>query len=291
VRPSIVAWAAHHGVPAWLVPDYLVLVGIGTVLAAWLTLRQSKRDGARVRGEARVLLLVYLAALAGGYLFEALRAIPEAIAERSISPLFTVGRAAYGGLLCAMAALAISCRATRLSAAALFDRVSVGSGLVFALVRTGCFLAGCDYGVPTASILGVRFPPGSLAANDHVGRGWIRSGAPTLPVHPTELYEAVLGLVAAAVAWVAIRSTRRRDGRVFTVWLATYALGRFTIEFLRGDVERGAWAGLSTAQWVSCAIVLALAGYWIKATDGPRSTWRDAHAGEGEPTLHDARPQ
>ncbi len=59
------------------------------------------------------------------------------------------------------------------------------------------------------------------------------------------------------------RSLRgRRDGRAFATFLATYAVGRFAIEFLRGDQDRGLALGLSTAQWVSVAIVAALAAVW-----------------------------
>jgi prolipoprotein diacylglyceryltransferase len=124
-------------------------------------------------------------------------------------------------------------------------------------VRTGCFLAGCDYGLPTAHAWGVRFPPGSLAALDHARRGFIPPGAPSLPVHPTQLYEAVLGLLAAALSSLAL-ARGRRDGRAFSIFLVVYAVGRFAIEFWRGDQERGRAFGLSTAQWVSVAIGVVL---------------------------------
>jgi len=128
-------------------------------------------------------------------------------------------------------------------------------------VRTGCFLAGCDYGLPTALPVGVRFPRGSLAALDHARRGFVPHGAPSLPVHPTQLYEAALGLAGAAAAALVLRRGRR-DGRAFAVFMAVYAVGRFAIELVRGDQDRGTFIGLSTAQWVSLAIVLALVA-WV----------------------------
>jgi prolipoprotein diacylglyceryltransferase len=143
---------------------------------------------------------------------------------------------------------------------AFLDRIAVGGGLVFAAVRTGCFLAGCDYGRPTSSRLGVRFPPGSLAALDHAARGFVPRGAPSLPVHPTQLYEAAVGIVFAAVAALLLRRPRR-DGSVFAASIAIYAVGRFLVENLRGDADRGAFLGLSTAQWTSLAVLAAL-GLW-----------------------------
>ena len=145
-----------------------------------------------------------------------------------------------------------------------FDRIAVGAGLTFALVRTGCFLSGCDYGRPTASIWGVRFPPGSLAAIDHLRRGFVPAGAPSLPVHPTQLYEAAVGLVAGLAAAFPI-ARGRRDGTAFATFLSIYAAGRFAIELLRGDQDRGAALGLSTAQWVSVSIATALVIAFVRA--------------------------
>jgi prolipoprotein diacylglyceryltransferase len=135
--------------------------------------------------------------------------------------------------------------------------VAIGVGLTFALVRTGCFLAGCDYGLPTAHAWGVRFPPGSLAAIDQARRGFVPRGASSLPVHPTQLYEVAIGLLAAVLSAIPVLRGRR-DGRAFATFLVTYAVGRFVIEFLRGDPDRGLALGLSTAQWVSVAIIAAL---------------------------------
>jgi len=103
----------------------------------------------------------------------------------------------------------------------------------------------------------VRFPPGSLAALDHARRGFVPLGSPSLPVHPTQLYEAALGLVGAGAAAMAL-ARGRRDGTAFCRFVAIYALGRFAIEFLRGDPNRGHTLALSTAQWVSVAILTAL---------------------------------
>lgn len=262
MRPIVLAWLAHHGLPGWLLPDYFELAALATLVGSLLALRLAARDGASRTHTARAIACAYLAALAGGTLFEALRALPAALAVHSLRPLAHPGRAAYGGLLFAIVAAAVYLRSVREPLAPFFDRVAVGAGLTFALVRTGCFLAGCDYGLPTAHAWGVRFPPGSIAAFDHVRRGFVPRGAPSLPVHPTQLYEAALGLLAAALAAVPVLRGHR-DGRAFAVFLGVYAAGRFALEFLRGDQDRGHAGGLSTGQWVSLAIAAALAAAWI----------------------------
>ncbi|MBI4818841.1 MAG: prolipoprotein diacylglyceryl transferase [Deltaproteobacteria bacterium] len=113
-------------------------------------------------------------------------------------------------------------------------------GLAFG--RFGCFLAGCCYGVPTESTFGVKFPQ-----------------LPT-PVHPTQLYEAVVALLLFAFLWW--RFPRRRfDGESIAYLLVLYAIPRSMIEVLRGDADRGAVGGVSTSQLIS--IPLFLIGLWI----------------------------
>jgi len=282
MRPVVIAWLSRHRVPGELLPDYFMLAAIAVVIGSLIALRLAKYDGASVVHTARAIACAYLAALAGGYVFEALRAIPAALAAGSWHPVTHAGRAAYGGLLAAIFAAAAYLKISGEPLAPFFDRVAIGAGLTFALVRTGCFLAGCDYGMPTAGIWGVRFPPGSLAAIDHLRRGFVPPGAPSLPVHPTQLYEAALGLCAGMAAAVPI-ARGKRDGTAFATFLSIYAAGRFAIELLRGDRDRGAALGLSTAQWVSVTIAIALgiAFAWrARAKELELSDRRDRTLGE-----------
>lgn len=252
------AWLGRHELPTWLAPDYFELAVLATFIGSLIALWLAGRDGASRVHTARAIACAYPAALAGGYVFEAARALPLALLTGHWHSVLHSGRAAYGGLLAGMAAPALYLRAHRQPIAPFFDRVAIGTGLTFAFVRTGCFLAGCDYGVPTARAWGVRFPRGSLAAVDHARHGFVHVGAPSLPVHPTQLYEAGLGLFAAALAAIAI-ALGRRNGQAFATFLACYATGRFMLEFLRGDQERGRLLALSTAQWVSIGLLVGIA--------------------------------
>ncbi len=83
----------------------------------------------------------------------------------------------------------------------------------------------------------------------------------SLPVHPTQLYEAALGLVIIGVTlWIARRPwAREGSGRVFLAFAATYSLGRIAIETLRGDLGRGIYFGLSSGQIFSLCVLVAIA--------------------------------
>jgi phosphatidylglycerol---prolipoprotein diacylglyceryl transferase len=110
--------------------------------------------------------------------------------------------------------------------------------------RIGCFLVGDDYGRPTNLPWGIAFPEGRPPT--------------TVPVHPTQLYEAIgLGILG----WLLIRW--RRDGVPDTVVLGRYLLAagtlRFAIEFIR--VNERVVFGLSVAHLVS--MIVAALGAWL----------------------------
>ena len=178
MRPLLVAWLARHGLPglggAGVFPARLAgdagRLGAGAASGGTrrrlapahgvrhrLRLRRGTGRRLPVRGDPRG---------AGGH------------RRPLLAPDEHPGRAAYGGLLFAIAAAALYLQRAREPLAPFFDRVAIGAGLTFALVRTGCFLAGCDYGLPTAHAWGVRFPPGSLAALDHARAGSSRAARP-----------------------------------------------------------------------------------------------------------------
>lgn len=100
--------------------------------------------------------------------------------------------------------------------------------------RIGCFLAGCCYGKPTDSWIGIDFP------NDGLGK-----------VIPTQLIEAVFLFVLTAVMVVLLLVKEFKYN--FIVYLGSYSIFRFIIEFFRGD-ERGVAFFLSPSQ-VWCIII------------------------------------
>jgi phosphatidylglycerol:prolipoprotein diacylglycerol transferase len=104
--------------------------------------------------------------------------------------------------------------------------------------RIGCFLVGDDYGTPSNLPWAVAFPEGLPPT--------------TVPVHPTQLYEAIgLGFLG----WLLVRWRRR--GEADTIVLGRYLVGagvlRFVIEFIRVN-ERIAF-GLSVAHLVSLFVI------------------------------------
>jgi phosphatidylglycerol:prolipoprotein diacylglycerol transferase len=107
-----------------------------------------------------------------------------------------------------------------------------------AVGRIGCFLVGDDYGQPTNLPWGVAFPEGLPPT--------------TVPVHPTQIYEA-LALVPLAALLFHWRRQRRSDAFVVGAYLALAGAIRFAIEFLRVDVR--VLGPLSVAHLASLAAI------------------------------------
>ncbi len=79
--------------------------------------------------------------------------------------------------------------------------------------------------------------PGNLAAQSNsaavrlVNEGAIRQED---PVHPTVVYEMIWNVLVLALIWK-LRGRVRPDGSLFVIYLTLYALGRFSIQWLRLD--------------------------------------------------------
>lgn len=139
----------------------------------------------------------------------------------------------YGGFFGAFIAGIIFARVRKLNILALADYVVSALPLGHFFGRIGCFLNGCCYGAVTSL-------PWSVS----------QQGASR---HPVQLYEALLNL---AVYLLLIPAYRRRkyNGEILAIYCMIYPLGRFLIEFFRGD-ERLGWHGIAYAQIISLGLL------------------------------------
>jgi prolipoprotein diacylglyceryltransferase len=71
---------------------------------------------------------------------------------------------------------------------------------------------------------------------------------------------------------------KRRDGDIFLGYLGLYAVGRFSVEFLRGDENRGFVFHhlLSTSQFIALLVLAGIASVFM---------WRRFHHGEKRSTV------
>jgi len=92
-----------------------------------------------------------------------------------------------------------------------------------------------------------------------------------VPLHPFPVYSAIFNF-GLYLALAEIYRRRPAPGRVFGTYLVLYGIGRYALEWTRGDVARGFVLGdaLSTSQLISIAMIVVGAGLhlWIDRRRG-----------------------
>ena len=178
----------------------------------------------------------------------------------------------YGGFIGASLAIIVLSIVNRdKGKLSFYDLAITPIPLGHALGRFGCFMNGCCYGTPTDNPLGVCYPPRSWPFHHHLEDGLIGPDAPhSLAVHPVQLYEAGLNLLLFAfLFWLFPR--RQRNGTNLAIYLMTYPLIRFAMEFMRGDARQTVAGGaLHTSQAISIALFVIGLIIWFKRP--PRET-------------------
>jgi phosphatidylglycerol---prolipoprotein diacylglyceryl transferase len=262
-------WAGHPVFAYGFCLGLAILIGWN--LAAYLGQRRGAGWGEMQRGIVTVLVL----ALAGA------RAFWVASFPGTLGSLWDCldvsrgGMVAYGGFLGGALGAWLAAPG-RLGFLGFADVVTPGVVLGTAVTRLGCFLNGCDFGRPTALPWAVRFPRLSPAWRQHLEQGTLFRGelvtppsTLSLPVHPTQLYEAALALGILSCLLLA-RRRLAADGQIFFAFAALYGLGRAAIELVRGDAQRGTLLGLPPSQAIGLVTgLLALA--WVLRARGRRA--------------------
>lgn len=153
----------------------------------------------------------------------------------------------YGGIAGGCLALFSYVKICRL------DLISISNPVVPAVLmaqgigRVGCFARGCCFG-KVSQRLGLVFKESSIAPNN-------------VPLIPVQLFECFYDIILS----VFFISLLHRDNKRFLLpyYFVFYSVGRFFLEFLRGDSTRGVYL-LSVSQWISIAVFFMAILYLLK---------------------------
>jgi phosphatidylglycerol---prolipoprotein diacylglyceryl transferase len=201
------------------ITSFGAMVALGVLVGLWLLSRELKDAGLPESG-----LDAAVAGAFGGMVGAKLLWIVEHFgSEPPLDLLLSRGGMSWfggfaGGLLAGLAVMHWKCLPKVAVLAAAAPALAVGQ----AIGRIGCFLVGDDYGRASRLPWAVAFPEG-LPPTD-------------VPVHPTQLYEAI---ALVPLAWLLVRWHRRKkpDTLIFGAYLVGAGAIRFAIEFLRVDVR------------------------------------------------------
>lgn len=248
------------------------MVWLGFFFAYFLLSADLRRR--KMPGDAlNVILLLVVAGLVGSKLYHLLESASEFFANPVRLFFSSYGFAWFGGFLGGLAALLWLAHHYRIPILAFLDACSPAAALGYAIGRLGCLVSGDgDYGIATSLPWGMAFRSleagcrvqhfvclihGSLEPSYGATVGVAASGI--VRVHPTPIYEFIVGGLIAWILWQ--RGTGRlRDhapaGGLLAEYLVLTGLARFLVEFIRIN-PRSVLGVLTNAQVASLLSIIA----------------------------------
>jgi phosphatidylglycerol:prolipoprotein diacylglycerol transferase len=247
--------------------SYGVMMALAFLAGLWTAGRRAPRDG--IAGEKILDLGPWLiaGAIVGARIFYVVSYWREQFAGKPLMEIFLLrhgGLVYYGGLIGASLGCIVYVRVRKLALWRVADILAPSIALGYVFGRIGCLLNGCCYGRVCNLPWAIRFPNQSFAWRQQFDFGLVGQTDPSLPVHPTEIYDSLLNLGLYGGLALLYRH-KRFDGQVFATYLIGYALTRSFVETFRGDYSaEHIHGGLTPAHLVSIAILLAgLVLFWV----------------------------
>ena len=231
---------------------YGLMIAIGIIAAYIVTEYRAKKMNLNHEKIFALVIWCLIAGMLGAKLMYCITQIKEIVANPRILLKIEDGFVVYGGIIGGILAGYLFCKKEKLNFLKYFDLVMPSIALAQGFGRIGCYLAGCCYGMETDSHFGIVFPEGSIAPSG-------------IHLVPTQLISSGLDFVNFLVL-IALAKRVKADGQVAGFYLIFYSVGRFILEFFRGDLIRGNVGSLTTSQFISiltfvigCGIVLVRA--------------------------------
>lgn len=261
--------------------SYGVMLGLSLVVGWYLTLTLAERDGLPKETMANCYVITAIAAIAGARLLYVVTNPDEFKQASDFFALRRGGLVAYGGFIGGLLGSWLYLRSHKIRLMPWADVAvpSLASGLL--ITRIGCYLFGCDFGkrLPDGAPAVLKklgtFPhwaEGTLAGSegspafarhlDVVGRhspagDELMKLGHSFPVHPTQIYESLVGLgLLALLLWQ--RKHQRFRGQIFFLFAFAYGYLRFLIEIFRDDTERGEFGPMMGEHWLISLSLLAM---------------------------------
>ncbi|QAT38894.1 prolipoprotein diacylglyceryl transferase [Clostridium sp. JN-9] len=221
---------------------YGTMIAIGILSAVILLGYRAKQRGYNEDHIFNMSVIAVISGIIGGKLLFIITEMTSIINDPSILKDIGNGFVIYGAVIGGAAAVYFYSRRKKWNTLKVFDMVIPTVALAQGFGRIGCFFAGCCYGRETALPIGVEFT-NSLFAPPNIIR------------YPTQIFSSCFDfLLALFLLWYDRKN--HKEGRTFALYLIIYSIGRFLVEFLRGD-PRGNVGALSTSQFISIFVFIA----------------------------------
>jgi len=260
--------------------SYGLMLGIAFLSGNFILAGELKKRSINPELASTITLLAVVFGLLGAKLLHLIENWNEFLADpwTAFSP---GGLTWYGGFVLGMSVIIWYVRKKQVPYRRFLDALGIALILAYGIGRVGCHLAGDgDYGSPTTLPWGVIYAKGTAkpttmlseyfqrnpdeatrwhydslrvipAGRDALGHSYNKFDE-TTPLHPTPLYELLLGIIGFMVLRKVAPFTN--DGQLFMLYLMLAALFRFSVEFLR--LQPRLLFGLSEAQLIATVLFL-----------------------------------
>ncbi len=220
---------------------YGLMIAVGFLTALMIVLKRGKKRGLSEDTIYGIFYCAIIGGLLGCRLLFYIVEIPEIVKNPSILWDFRNGYVVYGGIIGGiLTSMVYVTKSRKEKFGPYFDMVMPAVAIAQGFGRIGCFCAGCCYGAETTCPIHVVFTHSDFAPNN-------------VPLIPTQLMSSVGDFI---IGFILIKYSQKTKvtGRTSAMYLILYGIGRFIIEFFRGDY-RGSIGVLSTSQIISIVMV------------------------------------
>ena len=219
--------------------SYSLFMNIAVIALIIISVYSIKRAGLSIKSSLICFLVMIPAMLVGA------RALNVLInwgyyTENTwrIFALNTSGFSLMGGLLLSAILGSITARTLGISPWELGDAIVPALGVGLVIMRIGCFLNGCCYGLPTKLPWAVKFPYNSFAHRHYLD---VLSSTKSITifnliaspgVHPTQIYE-IIGTLIATIFAIVIFRRKNPKGVAILSFAIIFTITRLINHFFR----------------------------------------------------------
>ena len=206
------------------VHGYGLMIAIGVLSAYYMVEYRAKKKQMDWEKVFPLTVWSVLGGFLGSKILYLLTRLPDILANPALlGSSIKDGFVVYGGIIGGILTAWIYCKCTKWNFWKIFDIAMPAVAMAQGFGRIGCLLAGCCYGIEL--------------------------------LLPTQIISSVLDFANCFVL-LALSKKLKTDGQVASCYLIFYSIGRFVLEYFRGDLIRGNVGEFSTSQFISLFICL-----------------------------------
>lgn len=221
-----------------ILPTYAVIAFLGLFIAVIFIFFRIEKFDLKFTEFLKLFAVCLLFGFIGSRLVFFLSRVPWLINNFSLynilNNLVGGGFVFYGGLFGVLYGCKFFSKKNNLNIQKIYSMIVPAIPLFHSIGRIGCLMGGCCYGAKLGTSINIF----NVVIFNRI---------------PTQIIESIF----EAILFIAIFLSERKINKDYLkIYLISYAIFRFILEFFRGDNIRGLVYGVSTSQFISIGILL-----------------------------------